>query len=208
MNYLEVANLVIYHGTKTMASTLNLLATCQDLYYRQLTWNVKYQLRYPDFPLFDHWSAEDMYHTRLICEKRDMALCICTSGDNYGVDGFLYEYTGMLENILHMHDEFIHTGIGYSSFDLYKVKIDKRFVVILIGRKNVLEYHDTKEEVKKSLKRYTKVKNCECMNPEEIIIVWIDLSTCTPFFLGKRNKNQHSVPECDFQIKRHMLLKM
>lgn len=124
---------------------------------------------------FDFWTGEE---NSLVQKRGSFALAVNFAERE--VDEYVYEYDKMLENILNLSEEYIHTGQGMEMHSLVEFNINKQFVLVRRDHRFVVKLigqYDTNEEVINMIKidQLTLEKG-------EFHYVVIDLADTSPWF--------------------------
>lgn len=154
-------------------------------------WKCKINKLFPLETYLDFYTGEENY---LIRDRKDFILAIDTS-DGMSCENSLFEYDKMLDDILELSDEKIHTGMGYLSHRLLHIHIKHQFVIVNEGLTDVtiINQCDSELEAKDIIKGHIKDMNYDLNDDmtEYIKYMVIDLNTITPYFLklGKLRKS-------------------
>ena len=116
-NIREIAYQADYESTKKLLGLYPELNT-DDF------WKCKISKLFPLEKYLDFYTGEENY---LIRNRKDFVLAVDV-GES--CENLLFEYDKMLEDILDLSAEKIHSGMGYSLHQLIHINIKNQFVII------------------------------------------------------------------------------
>jgi hypothetical protein len=150
-------------------------------------WKSKCLKLFPKENYLDFYTGEENY---LIRERGEFALAIDFSEECY-CEKVLFEYSDMLSDILFLSVDKIHDGIGYQIHNLFKIIIQKQFIVVNNEEEDFMKQCDDKLEAIELIKQHSLIYKENKYN-EHIKYIIVDLKSITPYFwkLGTLSKKR------------------
>lgn len=148
-----------------------------------------------------HWTDVE----RELAVGKTFALIACF-GDNEDVSYYVYEKHDILAHLIDMQAEYIHSGIGYASYDIVDIDIHQGpFMVIERYRGPMkITYYATKAEALEVIKNAKKEALANCFD-SMCFAEWVcvDLQQMRPYFVsGVHARAQNPQNSHHFQFLR------